>query len=205
MLNQLSRNSRHVSRLPCEDVPIFLEEFDVRVFLFRIQAIAYVSNLGWLLRGQQNCLAECLLRLDGRLRCLGLGHDRVWEGLSQGLLQLLELCRCCQSVSCLTTLPIIVKIPLNVSPDRDDAMRHWHLQDQVGIMWDCHKLGECQPSQESIIQSLKMGDLKLYGFRVEIFLCPEGHGENDLANGGCYCTRDYAMERSPTGAQQRLG
>jgi hypothetical protein len=36
MLNQFPRNSRHVSRLPCEDVPIFLEEFDEREFLFGI-------------------------------------------------------------------------------------------------------------------------------------------------------------------------
>jgi hypothetical protein len=26
------------------------------------------------------CLAECVLRLDGRLRSLGLRHDRVWGG-----------------------------------------------------------------------------------------------------------------------------
>jgi hypothetical protein len=64
--------------LPYEDANIFLEEFDKREFLFGIQTIAYVSNLGRLLRGQRNCLAECVLRLDGRLRGLGLGHDRVW-------------------------------------------------------------------------------------------------------------------------------
>jgi hypothetical protein len=29
--------------------------------------------------------------------------------------------------------------------------------------------------------------------------CPEGHGKGDLANGCCCCTRDYAMEGSPTG------
>jgi hypothetical protein len=33
MLNQLPRDSRHVSKLPCEDVPIFLDEFDEREFL----------------------------------------------------------------------------------------------------------------------------------------------------------------------------
>jgi hypothetical protein len=49
VLNQFPRNSRYVSRLPCEDIPIFLEEFDKREFLFRIQIIAYVSNLGRLL------------------------------------------------------------------------------------------------------------------------------------------------------------
>jgi hypothetical protein len=36
ILNQFSRNSRHVSRLPCEDVPIFLEEFDERKFIFGV-------------------------------------------------------------------------------------------------------------------------------------------------------------------------
>ncbi len=37
LLNQLPKDSRHVSKLPCEDVPIFLEEFDEREFLFAIQ------------------------------------------------------------------------------------------------------------------------------------------------------------------------
>jgi hypothetical protein len=36
MLNRFPRDSRHVSRLPCKDVPIFLEEFDEREFLFGI-------------------------------------------------------------------------------------------------------------------------------------------------------------------------
>jgi hypothetical protein len=45
-LNQFPRDSWHVSRLPCKDVPIFLEEFDEREFLFGIQGVAYVSNLG---------------------------------------------------------------------------------------------------------------------------------------------------------------
>jgi hypothetical protein len=36
MLYRFSRNFRNVSRLPCDDVPIFLEEFDKREFLFRI-------------------------------------------------------------------------------------------------------------------------------------------------------------------------
>jgi hypothetical protein len=46
VLNQFPMNSRHVSRLPCEYVPIFLEEFDEREFLFGIQGDAYVSNHG---------------------------------------------------------------------------------------------------------------------------------------------------------------
>jgi hypothetical protein len=77
MLNQFPRNSKHVTRLPCEDAPIFLEEFEEREFLFGIQIAAYVSNLGRFLRGKQNHLVECVLRLDGRLGGLGLGHEWV--------------------------------------------------------------------------------------------------------------------------------
>jgi hypothetical protein len=121
MPNQFPRNSRHVSRLPCEDIPIFLEEFHKREFVFGIQTVAYGSNLGRLLCVQWNCLAECVLRLDKHLGGLGLGHDWVWKGLGQGQLQLLELCRCRQSVSYLATLPIAVKSLLDVSPEGDDA------------------------------------------------------------------------------------
>jgi hypothetical protein len=197
MLNQFPRNFRHVSRLPWEDVPIFLEEFDEREFLFGIQIVAYVSNLRRFLRGQHNHLAECVLQLDGRL---GLGHDRVWEGLSQGLLELLELCRHRQSVSCLTTLFVTVKSPFDISPDGDDATWPWHLQDQIGIMWDCHEFGECRSSQESVVHSLDISDLKLYSFRTENFPSPAGYEKRHLTDGGCCCTRYYTMERSPTGA-----
>jgi hypothetical protein len=51
VLNQFARNSRHVSRLPCEDVPIFVKEFDERMLLFRVQVISHMSNLGGLLCG----------------------------------------------------------------------------------------------------------------------------------------------------------
>jgi hypothetical protein len=74
VLNQFPRDSWHVSRLPCEDIPIFLEEFDEHEFLFGIQGVAYVSNHGRFLRRQQNLFAECIFRLD---RLLGIRHDRV--------------------------------------------------------------------------------------------------------------------------------
>jgi hypothetical protein len=50
VLNQFPRDSRHVGSLPCKDVPIFLEEFDEREILFRVQGVAYVSNLARFLR-----------------------------------------------------------------------------------------------------------------------------------------------------------
>jgi hypothetical protein len=83
VLNQLPMNSRHISRLLCEDAPIFLDKFDQRKFLFRIQVVAYASNLGRLLHEQRNHLAECVLRLNGRLGGLDLGHDGVLGDLAK--------------------------------------------------------------------------------------------------------------------------
>jgi hypothetical protein len=87
MLNQFPRNYMHDCRLPCEDVPIFLEEFDEHEFLLEIQGIVYVSNLGRVLRGQRDRLAECVLGWMDILEVLasGMTGSRGW-GLSQGLL-----------------------------------------------------------------------------------------------------------------------
>jgi hypothetical protein len=60
MLNEFPRNSRHVSRLSYKDVPIFLEEFDEREFIFGIKCVAYMSNLGRFLHRQWYPLAECV-------------------------------------------------------------------------------------------------------------------------------------------------
>jgi hypothetical protein len=176
MLNQFPRNSRHVSRLRCEDVPIFLEEFDERELLFKFHIIAYVSNLGRLLRGQWNHFAERVLRLDGRLGGLGVRNDWVRGGggaLGQGLLQILELCGRHESIDRLTALLITVIVLLDVSPDGDDTTWPWHVEDQACIMWDCHELGEYWPSQESVVSCLKIGDHKLKVLRAEIFLSPK--------------------------------
>jgi hypothetical protein len=70
MLHQFPRNSWHVSGLPCEDVPIFLEKFDEREFLFAIQIVSHVSNLGGLTREQLDGHVELVLWLDGQHQCL---------------------------------------------------------------------------------------------------------------------------------------
>jgi hypothetical protein len=38
VLGQFSRDSRHVRRLPCEYIPIVLQELDERGFLFVVEA-----------------------------------------------------------------------------------------------------------------------------------------------------------------------
>jgi hypothetical protein len=80
MLNQFLRNFRHVSRLPCKDAPIFLEEFDEREFLFGVQIVAYVSNFGRLLCGQWDCLLSESFEWMDVLEVLALGMIRFGGG-----------------------------------------------------------------------------------------------------------------------------
>ena len=57
MLSQPPGNTRHVSRLPCEDVPVLTEELDERFFLFGVECCGDMSqssigvgrvNVNWL-------------------------------------------------------------------------------------------------------------------------------------------------------------
>jgi hypothetical protein len=57
MLYQFPRNSQHVSRIPCKDVCIFLEEFDKHKFLFGVQIAPYMSDLRGLIGGEWDPLA----------------------------------------------------------------------------------------------------------------------------------------------------
>jgi hypothetical protein len=69
-------------------------------------------------------------------------------------------------------------------------------------MRNCHEPGDCWPSQESVIHSLKINHLELYIFSSKVLSSPEGYRKRDLTDGSCYCTIDYTMERSLIGAQK---
>jgi hypothetical protein len=59
--------------------------------------------------------------------------------------------------------------------------------------------------QESVVRSLDISDLKLYVLSAEVFPSPKGNENEDLADGGCCCPRDYAVKGSLTGMQQGPG
>jgi hypothetical protein len=70
VLYQFPRNSWYVSGLPCEDAPIFLEEFDECKFLFGIQIASHMSNLRGVTQEQLDGLVELILRFDGQVGSL---------------------------------------------------------------------------------------------------------------------------------------
>jgi hypothetical protein len=72
MFYQFPSNTWHVSGLSCKDVPIFLEEFDEREFLFGIRTIPDMSDLRGITREQLDCLVQHVLWLDGQFGSLSL-------------------------------------------------------------------------------------------------------------------------------------
>jgi hypothetical protein len=67
VLYQFPRNFWHVNGLSCKNIHIFLKEFDECEFLFGIQIVSHVSNLGGVTQEQLDGLVELALRLDGQL------------------------------------------------------------------------------------------------------------------------------------------
>jgi hypothetical protein len=136
------------------------------------------------------------------LEVLASGMTESWGGgLDQGLLQFLELCRCHESISHLAALLVTIVGALDVSLDEDDTVLCWHLQDQVGIVGNRHEHGECRPPQESVVCYVKVGNLELQVFCMEVFMSPEGYKKSDLTDGSHYYSKDYAVEWNPTGTQ----
>jgi hypothetical protein len=101
------------------------------------------------------------------------------------LLQFLEFYRCREPVSRLSTLPVVVVGAFDVSPNGDDVVRSWNLQDQVSIMRDCHKFGECRLTEKSIVCGFEISNLELQVFSTKNFPSPESHRNRKLAAGSC--------------------
>jgi hypothetical protein len=74
VLGQLSRDSRHICRLPCEHISIVLQELDNRTFLFVVEAetddcgLAFireseVDSFSSFSRSHRGC-GRCFIRMD---------------------------------------------------------------------------------------------------------------------------------------------
>jgi hypothetical protein len=48
VLDQFSRGSRHIHRLPCEYIPVILQKLDERAFLFVIKVGTYDGSLAFI-------------------------------------------------------------------------------------------------------------------------------------------------------------
>ena len=81
VLGVLPRDTRHVLRGPCEDIPILTEEVDELAFLFAVEAGTYDNVLAtaWVLRVELNFLG-LLGGLEGVFVSRLLKRDRRGRG-----------------------------------------------------------------------------------------------------------------------------
>ena len=74
MLDQLPRNTDHVSRFPCKHIDVSTEEANERVFLFGVKMGPNPGRLASIADHELNLL--CVVGLSHRLRWL-LSQDRL--------------------------------------------------------------------------------------------------------------------------------
>lgn len=68
VLSELSQYTWNVRRFPCKNVPILMDEFEVRAFLYGIQTHPNSELLGRVARREINLLGViCRFKLEGRL------------------------------------------------------------------------------------------------------------------------------------------
>jgi hypothetical protein len=85
VLDQLSRDSWHVHRLPCEQVPIVLQELDERTFLFVVEAGTDACSLAFI-RDSENPRLILLVSSVGRVEVVvGTSFEGIVKSSSVGL------------------------------------------------------------------------------------------------------------------------
>ena len=91
MLGELLRDTRHISRKPCENVPILTEEVDELAFLFGTKVSPHGDELGVIVVVQENFLrVVCQLETGLSCRLNRLWHCRLlFADLAFDLAQLL--------------------------------------------------------------------------------------------------------------------
>jgi hypothetical protein len=125
VLDQFSRDSRHIRRSPCEYVSVILQELGERAFLFVIEAGADDGGLAFISESQVDPL--CLLSRPHRGH--GLSFIRRYREV------FLRLCVCLcggsrwrfSSEGRLDSSQKAFRSALEVSTHGDDSLWSWHL------------------------------------------------------------------------------
>ena len=77
--------------------------------------------------------------------------------------------------------------------DCDDARRSWHLEFEVGVVWNLHELRECWTSQYGVVLRLLVEHLELEDLSCKVALVAEDDVELDCSEGGGCFAWDYTI------------
>src|SRR5664279_2276423 len=117
MLGEFPGYAWHVRWTPGEDFLVLTEEFDERAFLCRGKASRHHRRLGGVCR--VHLVRPCVV---GRIE-LHLGRSLLAQG--KDVVVCVAIVRACEAPA-----------------DGDRALRSWHLQLEVSVVWHRHEPGE---------------------------------------------------------------
>jgi len=88
---------------------------------------------------------------------------------------------------------------LKAALDGDDSLRAGHLELEVGVVGDGHKLGEAQPIKEGVVDTEEVDDLKGERLLAEVVWLAEGDVELDVPMGHDLHMLPYLLWKSRSG------
>jgi hypothetical protein len=159
VLDQFSRDSRHVCRLPCEHIPIVLQELDEHSFLFVIEARADDCSLAFIRESQFDPFSL--------FSWLHRGHGWSFvRGDREIFIHRLVIGLCGKGYrgpdreSRLNGTPKAFCGALEVGTYSDNPLRFWHLEYHVRVVWNSHELCQSWSSNDGVVPAVKTRHLK---------------------------------------------
>jgi hypothetical protein len=159
VLGQFSRESRHVHRLPCEHIPIVLQELDERAFLFIVEAGANDCSLAFIRESQLDPLS--LFSRPHR----GHGWSFI-RGDREILIHRLIIGLCgkgYQGPDSESRLNGTLKAfcgALEVGTYGDNPLKSWHLEYHVRVVWNSHEFCQSWSSNDGVVPAVETCHLK---------------------------------------------
>jgi hypothetical protein len=193
VLDQFSRDSRHIRRLPCDYISVILQDPDERAFLFVVEVGADDGGLEFISETQVDpfCLlsrphrghglsfirgyCEVFLRLCVRLR--GGSHRRF---SSEGRLD---------------SSPKAFRGALEVSTHNDDPLRFWHLQYHVRIVRNGREFCQSWPTDDGVVPAVETCHIEPQELGSVVFRSSKGDGHVGVPERVFSFSRHNAEER----------
>ena len=171
MLADFSRNAWHVRGFLCKDVSVGAEEVGERAFLFEGKCGADAHHFALGVAGVYEDLLVTLYRLERPSRLLG-----VWRFFDDLLPYGRKLFGGDNCRGMFAALDLSLVGALEGGADGDDPAWTWHLQLQIGVVGDSHKLRVAWTSQDGVVGPVEPDHLEGKGLHPIIGRIPEGDG-----------------------------
>jgi hypothetical protein len=155
VLDQVPRNTGHVSGFPREHAYVVPPKLDECVFLFMIQVGLDKGRLAGIVVDQLNLLV--LVGLDVLPWCLVLWDLQLAGGNLGGVDQgLLHVNRVVGGLCHLKAFLFTGIGSVNIASESKDALLGRHFEHQVRVVWHSHELGERWSTKDGVVPSKSM-------------------------------------------------